>query len=448
MSRWTYTKGSRAEGVIIYDDDTKIHSHHDTDPAHGQQNSWDVVRLHKFGHLDTPGDLEKSVTERPSHKAMIGFAAELPEVQTAVVASEFTDLGPLVEFTTAAPGAAPVLPSRKLQDVLRSPSIPRWLLRDKLERGVLAIMAGPRGSYKSFIAMDWALTVCVEQNLPVYVVSAEGGDFDRRAKAWLITSAPKRASDDLPMIVLERRIDLSARDNIELIRQDCTSRGVRPVLFVLDTFSKLISIDESDNTAVKNFLTLLSNGLQRDFDATVLLIAHTGHTEKGRPRGASVLEADTDAAYIVSRNDTLKNVSITRQRFKSSPELEPLWLEPKIVDLGYEDHEARRVTSLVMTPVLKKDQPVSSIKGLNARQQTGLKLVSAALAGTPDGTLTSDQLVDLMVNTTVKPAPGERDTRSQIARRTLQALLDKEVLFMKRTGRDAVARSEFTEEFE
>ena len=32
-SRWTYVPGSRPEGVIVYDDGAKLHSHHDTDPA-------------------------------------------------------------------------------------------------------------------------------------------------------------------------------------------------------------------------------------------------------------------------------------------------------------------------------------------------------------------------------------------------------------------------------
>jgi len=445
--RYTYTKGTRPDGLRLYDDGLKAHSEHDSDPARGQNNAFDLVRIHKFGSLDAPADFEKPITERPSYREMVRLAMEQPELQAVSVANEFVDLGPL---STTAPNEAassgsPVVLARPLVDVLSTPTIPRWLLRDKLERGVIALMAGPRGSYKSFIATDWGMEVATEVGA-VYTLSAEGADYDRRARAWL---KAKGGDPAIPMYVAERRIDLNDHENIELIRQDCIRLGIRPVLFVLDTFSKLSGgLDENSNTEVKSFIGRLDNGLKRAFDATVLLIAHTGHAEKGRARGASALEADTDAAYIVSRNESLKNVSITRQRFKSSPELDPLWLEPKVIDLGYEDNEARRVTSLVMMPALKKDQPASPTKGLNARQQAGLKLISAALAGTPDGTLTSDQLVELMVEATVKPEVGARDTRGQVARRILQSLLDKEVLFMKRNGRVAVARSEFTEDFE
>jgi len=50
--RYTYTQGSTAAGLIVYDD-TFAYSHHGTDPCSGKtSNAFDLVRLHKFGHLD------------------------------------------------------------------------------------------------------------------------------------------------------------------------------------------------------------------------------------------------------------------------------------------------------------------------------------------------------------------------------------------------------------
>ncbi|MBR5879347.1 MAG: hypothetical protein IKY91_07300, partial [Akkermansia sp.] len=72
--RYTYTEGSTAAGVVLYDDKFSF-SHHSTDPASGQLcNAWDLVRLHKFGIQDT--DPEQSITERPSYKAMKQFALD------------------------------------------------------------------------------------------------------------------------------------------------------------------------------------------------------------------------------------------------------------------------------------------------------------------------------------------------------------------------------------
>lgn len=53
--RYTYTQGSTAAGLIVYED-TWAYSHHGTDPCSGKlSNAFDLVRLHKFGHLDSDG---------------------------------------------------------------------------------------------------------------------------------------------------------------------------------------------------------------------------------------------------------------------------------------------------------------------------------------------------------------------------------------------------------
>lgn len=68
--RWTYAAGSTAGGLVIYDGDIFAYSNHGTDPAGGQLcNAFDLVRIHKFGHLDE-GSEDKNGGARPSYKAM------------------------------------------------------------------------------------------------------------------------------------------------------------------------------------------------------------------------------------------------------------------------------------------------------------------------------------------------------------------------------------------
>ena len=84
--RYTYTEGSTAAGVVIYDDKF-AYSHHATDPASGQLcNAWDLVRLHQFGALDADIDPDTPANSRPSYKAMARLAAEDPTVKAQIVA--------------------------------------------------------------------------------------------------------------------------------------------------------------------------------------------------------------------------------------------------------------------------------------------------------------------------------------------------------------------------
>lgn len=72
--RYTYINGSTAAGLIVYDDKF-AYSHHGTDPAGGRLcNAFDLVRIHKYGHLDT--GKEKNEQDKKSFKAMEEFAAK------------------------------------------------------------------------------------------------------------------------------------------------------------------------------------------------------------------------------------------------------------------------------------------------------------------------------------------------------------------------------------
>ncbi len=49
-NRYTYTGGSSAGGLVVYDGDKYAWSNHDTDPARGHcRNAFDLVRIHRYG---------------------------------------------------------------------------------------------------------------------------------------------------------------------------------------------------------------------------------------------------------------------------------------------------------------------------------------------------------------------------------------------------------------
>ncbi len=73
-TRYTYAEGSTSGGVVVYDDKFS-YSHHGTDPASCILcNAFDLVRIHKFGHLDEEVKKGRPSKELPSFKAMSEFA--------------------------------------------------------------------------------------------------------------------------------------------------------------------------------------------------------------------------------------------------------------------------------------------------------------------------------------------------------------------------------------
>lgn len=80
-SRFTFIEGSSYNGLAVYDDKF-AYSHHNTDPAGGQTcNSFDLVRLHKFGKLDIDVKDSTLTTNLPSYKAMTTFCVNDKQVR-------------------------------------------------------------------------------------------------------------------------------------------------------------------------------------------------------------------------------------------------------------------------------------------------------------------------------------------------------------------------------
>lgn len=101
-NRYTYTEGSTAAGVVIYDDRFS-YSHHATDPASGQLvNAWDLVRLHHFAALDADCDPDMQTSSRPSYKAMSQLAAEDGRVKAQLVSDRMAEAD--ADFSAPEPG--------------------------------------------------------------------------------------------------------------------------------------------------------------------------------------------------------------------------------------------------------------------------------------------------------------------------------------------------------
>jgi len=84
QGRYTYTEGSTAAGLVLYDDKF-AYSNHATDPAGGRLcNAFDLVRIHKFGRSDEDTAPDMETTKLPSYKEMIAFIQQDGETKTQI----------------------------------------------------------------------------------------------------------------------------------------------------------------------------------------------------------------------------------------------------------------------------------------------------------------------------------------------------------------------------
>ena len=302
---------------------------------------------------------------------------------------------------------SPTITLRHIAEIVAERREPRWLLHRVLERGVLAVLAGARGTFKSFIGLDWTMRVALAGH-PVVILSGEGAGLDRRVDAGVRTHNPAIALAELPFLALERPLRLTAGGDLPGLVESIEAGCARPALITIDTLSKYSAgLDENSNAEVAQYLGDLATGLRDRFDASVLLVAHAGHGDAKRPRGASALMCNPDAEYVVSRpSATAMTASVTRARFKDYASLEPLGYTAQVVDLGRVDSHGERVTSLA----LHATQASPDTPRINGRNMTAAATALREWSRTrPDARhISTLELTDLL------KAHGIRDRRRRI----------------------------------
>jgi hypothetical protein len=251
---------------------------------------------------------------------------------------------------------------RPIHEIVAEQREPEWLIEDVIEANVLAVLAGPRSTFKSFVALDWAMRTAMSGQA-VIILSGEGAGLDRRVDAWMRTHAAEKSINGMPVFALERALNLNQDVDMVSLRAAIDRLGRQPAMVVIDTLSKFSAgVDENDNGEMSTYLARLSEHIRQALGATVLLVAHSGHGDSKRPRGASALMANPDAEYIIERQSpTAMTIAVSRERFKDCPALPALGYEAQVINLGRDDRRGKPVTSLalvtadVVMPVPKRE---------------------------------------------------------------------------------------------
>lgn len=258
----------------------------------------------------------------------------------------------------------PKIVLRPISEIVAEKRTVKWLLPKTIEAGVLAVMAGRRGTFKSFIALDWLLRIA-QTGQPAVLLSGEGAGLDRRIDAWIRTYGVDTPINTLPVLALERAVNLHLKDVMAELVQAIDVANIKPAIICVDTYSKFSSnLDENNNVEVAAFLSDLGASLRDRYRSTVLLVAHTGHGDGKRPRGAYALMANPDSEFIVERTEGTMMVATSRERYKDAPSLEPLVYNAESVDLGRVDELGDRVSSLILRAT-EQPAPRPRAKGIN-----------------------------------------------------------------------------------
>ena len=390
---------SGAPGVTITKDGTRWHTAHESDREAGLPEWGDAFDLLTFWEHD--GD-EKAALRAVGAMMTVEDGRTLTEfnqdgyreARQAEALDTLEDLDDTEGGGHDTPGAEDqrqhrgfaFTPVGELVANLRPVS---WLVRGYVEADSLALVYGEPGHGKSFLAIDLAASVATgtpwhgAETKPgaVFYIAGEGHNgLARRFKAWETTRGASLTG--APLYVSQRAAPLDDKDSaakvLRVVDDLAAEARQAPALIVVDTLARCFGGDENSATDIGAFVANL-DALRHRWNATVLVVHHSGKDSTRGARGSTALRGAVDAEYRVTK-DAAGVVTLEAGKMKDgdTPERRAFRLEP--VELPMVEDDGEPVWSCVPEPV---ESPTNPEWPKGGNQQKALQVLEN-LASLPD----------------------------------------------------------------
>jgi len=264
-------------------------------------------------------------------------------------------------------------------------SEPEFLVDDLLETSALALAFGDPGCGKSFVAIDLACCIAtghefhgreVRQGAVIYLAGEGHNGLKRRAVAW--GKHAGRNPDDGPLYFSEvpaRLLDAAHANAVAAAVDSIAASKGNPALIVVDTLARSFAGgDENATKDMNDFIASVDVMKARYPGCVVLIVHHTGHSDKQRARGSLALKGALDAEYRVEKVDG--TIALICTKMKDAPEPPPMGFALTGVDLGMTDRKGRPVTSAVL---VESEAPTKRAPRLTGQALIAMQAFSDAL---------------------------------------------------------------------
>lgn len=239
---------------------------------------------------------------------------------------------------------------------------PKWLIDHhgiQIQEESVALLYGPTGIGKSFIALDLALAVAMEH--PMIYIAGEGlSTYRERYMTW-------RATYGIPEYNYICREAVNLLDPGAMAWFYLRADAIMPRLIVVDTLAMSMAGGEENSAKDMGLVLQACKAMQRRYQATILLIHHAGKAG-GSPRGSNALESGCDTVIAVERVREGDAIALKCQKQKAARAFPTVVFRFETVTLDDPDPDAEEPISCLV-PVVEGAIVSSSTVRLNPAQR-------------------------------------------------------------------------------
>ena len=235
-------------------------------------------------------------------------------------------------------------------EIMESMTKPDWLVEKCIERATVTSLFGAPKSGKSFIAIAMACSIATGKDFygfdtkksAVLYLAGEGHTaVARRIKSY--EQFYSRSLEKAPLLISNRGSRIGDDAEFAMLQEVC--RDIERAhgklgMIIVDTLARNYGLNENSTEDMNKFIQRIDE-LKEEFQASMVIVHHTGHSSGGRARGSSVLPAAIDYEFRVERDknsdDKAMLVTLKQTLVKDGTTIDDLYFQFKeLMLLGYD----------------------------------------------------------------------------------------------------------------
>ena len=357
---------------------------------HGGVNSWEKAdwspifgrEVVIFPDNDEAGikcanDISKYLKENQCKVKIVQPPADFNEKDDLYDAYEsgyFKDSKQLEDYINKNEVARPkgALYFQTVNEIMEKMTEPDWLVDRCIERATVTSIYGAPKSGKSFIAIAMACSIASGKDFygfdtkpsTVLYLAGEGHTaVARRIKSY--EQFYSRSLSAAPLLISNRGSRIGDDAEFAMLQEVCRDierEHGNVGMIIVDTLARNYGLNENSTEDMNKFIQRIDE-LKEEFQASMVIVHHTGHGSNGRARGSSVLPAALDYEFKVERDknsdDKAMMVALKQTLVKDGTPIDDLYFQFKELTLyGYEGVTSgvlaltdERPTITTLTPV-------------------------------------------------------------------------------------------------
>lgn len=269
-------------------------------------------------------------------------------------------------------------------DFSSQPAPVKWILKGWLQEQSLIMMHGPSGGGKTFVLLEWLLSVAGGMTDwhgrrmkpgPVVYLAGEGHEGLRgRVAGWKAA----RQISSLMMWISRGGCDLNTAQGYQQAASEIKRLGIQPCIIAVDTLHRFLAGDENKAQDAKTMLDACAM-LMREFGCSVVLVHHTGVSDEAqhRARGSSAWRGALEVEISVVPGKDGGPMEIVQRKSKDAELSVPIYAQLTTQEIpGWLDEDGEQVTTAIVQVTEGPTEAPASKK--ESKHQRYLKMYESA----------------------------------------------------------------------